>query len=162
MARTSRSERPDETQVIRGRNANRLFAADVLVAFILAIVAVAVSKAHVVGAVAAVGMLLLGVRIRMMGVRVTSHGIQIIETYSSTTVPWEDIERFEIEPLKRYPYATYLVRNGNGGRIPILAMTGGSAHTFDKIRVQVNELNELATNHRSVPPTEIEFLDALK
>ena len=98
----------------------------------------------------------------MMGVRIRDDGIQIIETYSSTTVPWEDVERFEIEPLKQYPYATYLVRKGNAGRIPILAMTGGSAQTFDKIRVQVDELNELVTHHRPDPLTETEFLDSLK
>ncbi len=162
MPHTGRSERRGETQVIRGRNANRLFVANVLLALILAIVAVAVSKAHVVGAVAAVGMLLVGVRIRMMGVRVRDDGIQIVDTYASTLVPCEDVARFEIEPLAQYPYATYLVRNGSGERIPILAMAGGSAQTFDKIRVQVDELNDLLAHHTSGPVTESEFLDSLR
>jgi hypothetical protein len=155
--------KPDKaTRVLRARSANLMLASSLVLGIGLAIAAVVSSRAHVYGGVCAVMMLVLGVRIRMAGAYLRGDDISIVGFLSTTRVRWGDVERFEVAALAQYPYGVYLVRSGNGGRTPIVALSGGRMGGGRAAQKCVDELNEALRLRSSDPNTPQGFLDSLR
>ena len=148
-----RRETDDTPKAFKSPAANRILASSLVLAIALLIAGVASPKLHVIGPVFAVVNLAVGVRIWMMGVYLRSDGVRIVNFHSAETVAWDDVERFEIAPLAQYRHGAYLVRTGDRGRIPIVALTGGRWGGGRAPQKSVDELNEALRLRRTDPDT---------
>jgi hypothetical protein len=158
----AKRETDDAPKAFKSPAANRILATSLVLAIALLIAGVASPKLHVIGPVFAVVNLAMGVRIWMMGVYLRSDSVRVVNFHSAKALAWDDVERFEIAPLAQYPYGTYLVRSGDAGRIPIVALTGGRWGGGRAPQKSVDELNEALRLRRTDATTSQGFVDSLR
>jgi hypothetical protein len=158
----AKRETGDTPMAFKSPAANRILATSVVLTIALLIAGVASPKLHVIGPVFAAVNLAVGVRIWMMGVYLRSDAVRVVNFHSAKTLAWDDVERFEIAPLAQYRYAAYLVRPGDRGRMPIVALTGGRWGGGRAPQKSVDELNEALRLRRTDPNTSQGFVDSLR
>jgi hypothetical protein len=141
----------DTPKAFKSPAANRILVTSLVLTFALLIAGVASSKLHVIGPVVAVLNLAMGIRIWMMGVYLSGDTVRVVNFHAAKTVAWSDVARFEIAPLAQYRYGAYLVRTGDRGRIPIVALTGGRWGGGRAPQAAVAELNEALRLRRTDP-----------
>ncbi len=89
-----------------------------------------------------------------LGVHLEVGGVRVVGFWRSVAVPWESIDRFDVSPHGRYPFAGYVILNS--GRQPILIMAIGSAarpksrleHFRRQVQRPVDELNQVLAERR--------------
>lgn len=169
-------EATESTRVVRTRSVKYSAWAGALVTLVLAVMAIAAHRGNVGIGVLAVFMGGLSLRARIMGVHIRRDDIKVVGFVSSTTVPWTDVERFDVERFGRYPYVAHVVRKSDHRHVPIIAISA-PAHPESRleefrlrVQGQVDELNDLL-EQRSRPvqqsppsdPTTLKgFLDQLR
>jgi hypothetical protein len=143
MLRTASESRRDG--VYRAKSAVR--AAGLMTAGAAGVIALAVapSKAQVVGYVFAPVTVWMAWRFWLCGVHVESNGVRIYGWLRTQRVPWADIDRFTVEPAAPYPYVGRLIRK-DGRRPIVLVGTGTGRFENEKNRREaqapVDLLNE--------------------
>jgi hypothetical protein len=153
----------DETpKAFKSPAANRILVTSLVLAVALLIAGVASPKLHVIGPVFAAFNLAVGVRIWMMGVYLSSDAVRVVNFHSAKTLAWGEVDRFEIAPLAQYRYGAYLVRTGDQGRIPIVALTGGRWGGGRAPQASVDDLNEALRLRRTDPSSPQGLVDSLR
>ena len=86
--------------------------------------AIAAHRGNVGIGVLAVFMGGLSLRARIMGVHIRRDDIKVVGFVWSATVPWTDVERFDVERFGRYPYVAHVVPKSDRHRhVPIIAIS---------------------------------------
>jgi hypothetical protein len=159
VGETATNETP---KAFKSPAAKRILATSLVLAIALLIAGVASPKLHVIAPVFAVVNLAVGVRIWMMGVYLRSDAVRVVNFHSAKTLAWDEVERFEIAPLAQYRDGAYLVRTGDRGRIPIVALTGGRWGGGRAPQRSIEALNEALRIRRTDPNTSQGFVDSLR
>jgi len=124
VALLRKRRRDDAGRVFKHRAANAFLGSSLALTVAIVITALVSPRGNVVIGLVGLGELAVGVRAWMMGVYLRSNAIRVVNLYSTKTLPWAEVQEFEVAPFAQYRYGAYLVRTCNRGRIPILALTG--------------------------------------
>lgn len=112
--------------------------------------AIVPGRAQPVGYIFAPLCALLTWRLWMLGAHVEPAGVKVVGYLFSKRTPWEEIDRFEVQPFQNYPYAGHIIlRNGDERLIPGLEVGRPKTERGrQKVQQKVDELNrELADWH---------------
>lgn len=123
-------------------------------AVIFAAVAWHAGRGQAVTIAAAAVLVLMAWRFWNAGIHVLPEGVKVATVFLSRKVAWEDIDRFAVMPLGRYPYVGYVVLH-DGRKFGTFGLST-SARKTEKNRLQIqgltNALNEALAQWRAANP----------
>jgi len=86
----------------------------------------------------------------MAGIRVGSDGVKVVTAFLSRRVSWDEVDRFAVLPLGRFPYVGYVVLR-DGRKFGTFGLSTSSRQTeANRLRVQrsVDDLNQVLAERR--------------
>jgi hypothetical protein len=114
------------------------------------ILAITGGRGKIAALVGAVLLFLLAWRLWMAGIRVGSDGVKVVTVFLSRRVSWDEVDRFAVLPLGRFPYVGYVVLR-DGRKFGTFGLSTSSRQTeANRLRVQrsVDDLNQVLAERR--------------
>ena len=162
MALFAKHDPAEPRSVFKYRSANGWLTAGLGLALVMAVGAIASPRGNVGIGVCALLIAVVSVRIWMTGVRLRGDGIRVVNPYSAKTVPWDEVDSFEVAPSGQHRYGAYLIRSRDRGRIPIFALASKTMGPDRDPQKSVDELNEALRLRRTDPNSLQGLVDSLR